>query len=68
MFNIQYTSEEDIPFWESMDPHLPKSELLIKISEKRCYILSDDLSLIHIYTDLVSVSFYIAYKNGYCSV
>ena len=48
MFNIQYTSEEDIPFWESMDPHLPKSELLIKISEKRCYILSDDTTRIGI--------------------
>lgn len=42
MFYIKYTSEHDIPFWESIDRYLPKSELLIKISEKRCYIISDD--------------------------
>jgi Acetyltransferase (GNAT) family. len=42
MFNIIQTSEQDISFWESLDNHLPESELLLKIREKRCFVIKDD--------------------------
>ena len=42
MFRIEYATERDIPFWESLDPHLPERELSLKIREKRCYVIYDD--------------------------
>ena len=41
MFEIRPAQREDIPFWKTLDSHLPESELLLKIGEKRCYIISD---------------------------
>ena len=42
MFNIQYATNTDIPIWSNFDEHISKSELLLKISIKRCYILKND--------------------------
>ena len=42
MFSMEYAAVSDIAFWKSLDRHLPESELLLKIQEKRCYIIKDD--------------------------
>jgi GNAT superfamily N-acetyltransferase len=39
---MEYAANQDIPFWKSMDRHLPEPELLLKINEKRCCIIRDD--------------------------
>jgi len=41
MFRIRYASENDKPFWLTLDEHLPKSEYEPKIRDKRAYIISD---------------------------
>ncbi len=42
MFRIEYATEKDIPFWKTLDAYLPEKELLLKIDEKRCYVIFDD--------------------------
>ena len=42
MFQIHYANESDLPFWKTQDEHLPDAEFLIKVSEKRCYVIKDD--------------------------
>ena len=41
MFNIIPATNEDIETWFRFDKHISKSELLIKIPLKRCFILKD---------------------------
>ena len=42
MFKIKYVSEEDKAFWFSLDGHLSESEFILKIRDKRGYIISND--------------------------
>lgn len=39
MFAIRNVKKEDEPFWVTMDRHLASSELLLKIRDKRGYII-----------------------------
>ncbi len=41
MFVIDYAAKSDLRFWQRLDKHLPESELLRKIADKRCYILKE---------------------------
>ena len=42
MFQIKYVSENDKPFWFSLDKHLSESEFALKIRDRRGYIICDD--------------------------
>lgn len=42
MFKIQYVSETDREFWFMLDKHISEDELLLKIRDKRGYIVCDD--------------------------
>ena len=42
MFYLHYANELDLSFWKTQDTHLPDSEFLIKVNEKRCYIIKDN--------------------------
>lgn len=42
MFNIRYILKNDKTFWFTLDEHLPENEFLIKVRDKRGYIISDD--------------------------
>ncbi|MCL2472380.1 MAG: GNAT family N-acetyltransferase [Treponema sp.] len=42
MLNIEYLTDNGIPFWKSLDRHISESELRLKITEKRCYVIKDD--------------------------
>ena len=46
MFNISPATNEDIAIWFKYDKHISESELLIKISLKRCYILKSGEDII----------------------
>ena len=41
MFTIRYATEQDKPFWMSLDNELPENEFLLKVRDKRGYIISD---------------------------
>ena len=41
MIKIEYATNQDIIFWKTLDRHLPEPELLLKIIEKRCYLIKD---------------------------
>ncbi len=41
MFSIRYVTEEDKGFWFSLDKHLSESEFLLKVRDKRGYIIKD---------------------------
>lgn len=42
MFNIRYVSEADKAFWFMLDRHLSEAEFILKVRDKRGYIISDD--------------------------
>ena len=42
MFRITYATEQDIPFWFSLDKHIQQSELIRKIRDQRALIIQDD--------------------------
>lgn len=42
MLQLEYAGEADIAYWQTIDKQLPLSELLLKIDEKRAYILRDN--------------------------
>jgi len=42
MLKIEYLSTGEIPFWKSLDRHISESELLLKIRERRAYIVKDE--------------------------
>ena len=42
MFNIIPATDEDVAVWVEFDKHIAQSELLIKISLNRCFILKDN--------------------------
>lgn len=39
MFEIQYATDTDVSVWSTFDKHISESELLLKINNRRCYIL-----------------------------
>lgn len=41
MFGIKYVTEKDRDFWFSLDRHLSDGEFLLKIRDKRGYVISD---------------------------
>lgn len=41
MFNIRYVSDTDKTFWFTLDKHINESELLLKIRDKRGYVIND---------------------------
>jgi len=41
MFGIRYVSESDKPYWFSLDRHLRESEFVLKVRDRRGYIVSD---------------------------
>ena len=41
MFEIRYVSETDKAFWFMLDKHMSESEFLLKIRDKRGYVISD---------------------------
>lgn len=41
LFIFEYASEHDVSSWKTLDRHLPESELIKKINEKRCYFIKD---------------------------
>ena len=42
MFEIQYATNEDVSVWFTFDNHISENELLLKISERRCYIVKNN--------------------------
>lgn len=42
MFKIRYAEECDETFWFSLDRHLSKSEYILKVRDKRGYVIYDD--------------------------
>ena len=42
MFVIDYVTEKDREFWFSQDRHLSESEFLLKVRDKRGYVIKDD--------------------------
>ena len=42
MFSIRYVSDSDKAFWFSLDEHISESEFILKIRDKRGYIISDN--------------------------
>lgn len=41
MFEIRYVTEADRAFWFTLDPHMDEAEFLLKIRDKRGYIICD---------------------------
>lgn len=41
MFKIRYVSESDKSFWFTLDTHISENELILKIRDKRGYVISD---------------------------
>lgn len=46
MIKIRYAALEDLAFWRTLDKHLSEDEFIIKINEKRAYVLELDHCLI----------------------
>lgn len=42
MFVIDYVTEKDKEFWFSLDKHMSESEFMLKVRDKRGYIIKDD--------------------------
>ena len=42
MFIIDYVSEKDKDFWFLLDKHMPESEFILKVRDKRGYVIKDD--------------------------
>lgn len=42
MFQIRYLEEEDKEFWYTLDRHLPETEFLKKVTDKKGYVILDD--------------------------
>lgn len=42
MFHMEYATEQDEPFWKSLDMELPTSEFLLKVRDKRAFVIKDD--------------------------
>ena len=41
MFGIRYATEADKAFWYTLDKHLSEAEFMLKVRDKRGYIISD---------------------------
>jgi len=41
MFKIRYASDCDKPFWFELDKHISEGEFILKVRDKRGYIISD---------------------------
>ena len=41
MFEIRYVTEQDKPFWFTLDAHLSESEFALKVRDERGYVISD---------------------------
>lgn len=41
MINIRYVKTEDREFWLGLDRHMPESEFVSKVRDKRGYVLTD---------------------------
>lgn len=41
MFEIRYATESDKSFWFGLDSHISEDEFLLKIRDKRCYIICE---------------------------
>ena len=48
MFHIRYATEDNKEFWYSLERHMKESEFVLKVRDKRSYIISDDDKLIGI--------------------
>ena len=42
MFEIRYADKADMPFWFALDEHMGKDEFLLKVRDKRAYIIYDN--------------------------
>ncbi len=42
MFEIRYATNTDKGFWFTLDEHISEVEFLLKVRDKRVYIISDD--------------------------
>lgn len=42
MFLIRHVMEKDKSFWYSLDRHMPEREFVLKVRDKRGYIICDD--------------------------
>lgn len=42
MFVIDYVTEKDKEFWFSLDKHMSEGEFMLKVRDKRGYIIKDD--------------------------
>jgi ribosomal protein S18 acetylase RimI-like enzyme len=42
MFSIDYVTEQDKDFWFTIDKHMAESEFLLKVRDKRGYVIKDD--------------------------
>ncbi|MDL2229084.1 GNAT family N-acetyltransferase [Treponema sp. OttesenSCG-928-L16] len=42
MFKIRFAEESDRAFWFSLDEHIAEGEFLLKVRDRRAYIISDE--------------------------
>lgn len=42
MFSIKYATEKNKPLWYSLDKHMPECEFMLKVRDKRGYVIYDD--------------------------
>ena len=42
MFEIRYATEADLAFWGTLDKHISEDELMLKIRDKRGYLICDE--------------------------
>lgn len=48
MLEIDYATNADLSVWRMFDKHIAESELILKMANKRCYILKNSTTLIGI--------------------
>lgn len=70
MFSIKYVSEHDKEFWFMLDEHITESELLLKIRDRRGYIISDGNKPIgvmryNLFWDIVPFLTFIYFEEAY---
>ena len=42
MLEVEYATIEDVSVWLTFDKHISKNELLLKIGNRRCYLLKSN--------------------------
>lgn len=71
MFSIRYASEADMPFWFTLDEHMRESEFLLKVRDKRGYVICDGDEPIgvmryNLFWDIIPFLTFIHFEEQHC--